>query len=245
MFTGYPTCLTVWEPIPLPFKLMLETGDQFARSPNNTFNDTDCETTFRGPRISFFAHTAPLDIKFHPRTGDAWIPFHGSWNRDDPVGYTLSYVPFDKHMQPVPKKNDMNATVDVLWNKDNKLCPVECFRPTGVAIDARGRVWVTSDHTGEVFVVTPPEAYLNGTQVLVKPSKGYGVSIASGSISMGGLLMLYALGAGGWSTFLVLTHACMVAGQFFWLDSLVFLSISPARIKAYYHFLHILAVKAS
>lgn len=195
MFTGYPTCLTVWEPIPLPFKLMLETGDQFARSPNSTFNDTDCETTFRGPRISFLAHTAPLDIRFHPRTGDAWIPFHGSWNLDDPVGYTLSYVPFDKHMQPVPKKNDMNATVDVLWNKDNKLCPVECFRPTGVAIDARGRVWVTSDHTGEIFVVTPPEAYLNGTQVLTRPSKGSGISIASGSISMGGLLMLYALGA--------------------------------------------------
>lgn len=99
-------------------------------------------------------------------------------------------------MQPVPMKNDTNATVNVLWNSDNKLCPVECFRPTGVAIDARGRVWTSSDHTGEIFVITPPEAYLNGTQVLGKPSKGSGVSFASGSISMGGILMLYALGIG-------------------------------------------------
>lgn len=75
------------------------------------------------------------------------------------------------------------------------LCPLECFRPVGVAIDARGRVWMTSDNTGEVFVVTPPEEYLNGTQVLEEPSLS-GASFASRSILMGELLMLYGLGTG-------------------------------------------------
>lgn len=110
------------------------------------------------------------------------------------MGYKLSYVPF-KQTQPIPAKNDTNAVVDVLWNNDNGLCPTECFRPIAVAFDAHGRVWMTSDSTGEVFVVTPPEGYLNGTAVPVRPSKSSGVSSASRFISMSGLLVLYGLGA--------------------------------------------------
>lgn len=179
----------------LPISGNLQTGDQFTTTINQTFNDANCQKEFRGPRVTLDAHTAPTDIKFHPRTGDAWIPFHGSWDRESPVGYKLSYVPFNAQTQPVPAKNSTNATVDVLWNKDNMLCPLECFRPVGVAIDARGRVWMTSDNTGEVFVVTPPEEYLNGTQVLEEPSLS-GASFASRSILMSGLLMLYGLGPG-------------------------------------------------
>lgn len=180
----------------LPIAGDLQTGDQFTTTTTNqTFNDTTCQKEFRGPRVTLDTHTAPTDIKFHPRTGDAWISFHGSWGREYPVGYKLSYVPFDAQMQPIPAKNSTNATVDVVWNKDNTLCPLECFRPVGVAIDARGRVWMTSDNTGEVFVLTPPEGYLNGTQVLAEPSHS-GASSASTFTSTGRLLQLCGLGVG-------------------------------------------------
>lgn len=174
----------------LPIPGNLQTGDQFTTTTTNeTFNDITCEKEFRGPRVTLDTHTAPTDIKFHPKTGDAWISFHGSWSREFPVGYKLSYIPFDAQMQPIPAKNSTNATVDVVWNKDNTLCPLECFRPVGVAIDARGRVWMTSDNTGEIFVLTPPEGYLDGTQVLAASS-------ASMFPSTGRLLKLCGLGVG-------------------------------------------------
>lgn len=42
----------------------------------------------------------------------------------------------------------------LLWNADNAKCPKGCFRPVGLAVDGPDRVFMTSDATGEVFVVT-------------------------------------------------------------------------------------------
>jgi hypothetical protein len=45
---------------------------------------------------------------------------------------------------------------DVVSNADVSLCGGSsggCFRPVGLAWDDRGRLWMSSDATGEVFVV--------------------------------------------------------------------------------------------
>ena len=34
-----------------------------------------------------------------------------------------------------------------VWNKD-------CFRPAGLAFDAKGRLFMSSDETGELWVIT-------------------------------------------------------------------------------------------
>jgi hypothetical protein len=32
-------------------------------------------------------------------------------------------------------------------------CPSKCFRPVGLAWDSKGRLWMTSDSTGEIYVL--------------------------------------------------------------------------------------------
>ena len=47
----------------------------------------------------------------------------------------------------------MDSTTTILKNPDNSKCPDECFRPVGLAWDSKGRLWFTSDATGEIFVL--------------------------------------------------------------------------------------------
>jgi hypothetical protein len=44
--------------------------------------------------------------------------------------------------------------VDVVANRDVGLCPDACIRPAGLAWDSQGRLWFSSDSTGEIYVVT-------------------------------------------------------------------------------------------
>ena len=78
------------------------------------------------------AHTAPLDIKFNPTGTLAYVSFHGSWDRSDPVGYKLSVIAF-ANGQPVEPADSTTAAVPVLSNPDNSKCPGDCFRPAGLA----------------------------------------------------------------------------------------------------------------
>lgn len=118
---------------------------------NNTVNDTFCaERT--PPRLTFQAHMAPLDLKFNNSATEAWISFHGSWDRSDPVGYKVSMLPF-QNGEPVAKSNNNTAITDIFGNADNSVCPNNCFRPVGLAFDSKGRLFVSSDATGEIYVI--------------------------------------------------------------------------------------------
>ena len=95
---------------------------------------------------------APLDIKFNNSASEAWITFHGSWDRSNPVGYKLSVLPF-RNGEPVAAPDNDTAVTDIFWNADNSECPQNCFRPVGIAFDSQGRLFVSSDATGEIYVV--------------------------------------------------------------------------------------------
>lgn len=41
----------------------------------------------------------------------------------------------------------------MLTNADITACPDGCFRPAGLAFDGSGRLWMTSDSTGEIYVL--------------------------------------------------------------------------------------------
>ncbi|PWW77035.1 soluble quino protein glucose dehydrogenase [Tuber magnatum] len=158
---GYPYCFAAWNPKDItPATYAIGVGDQFALVMNNSFTDSTCRDKFQAPRLSFQAHVAPLDIKFHPQTGHAWISFHGSWNRDAPVGYSLSVVEF-QGSEPKAPKNSTNSAMNIMWNGNIAGCPSKCFRPVGIAFDSAGRVWVTSDSTGEIYIITPPQSSLS------------------------------------------------------------------------------------
>lgn len=40
-----------------------------------------------------------------------------------------------------------------MTNEDLSVCPEQCFRPVGMAFDGQGRLFMSSDATGEIYVV--------------------------------------------------------------------------------------------
>ncbi|UPK97414.1 hypothetical protein LCI18_008349 [Fusarium solani-melongenae] len=152
---GYPLCYTIWSTEDFPSLGDLETGDQFPADRTggrSAPSDEECNTEYVPPVLAFQAHTAPLDIKFDGNGTKAYISFHGSWNRDEPVGYKVSSVAF-KDGRPTSPSNSTNATTAIISNPDLSNCPSECFRPVGLAWDSEGRLWFSSDSTGEIFVL--------------------------------------------------------------------------------------------
>lgn len=181
---GYPYCLALWNSSASPsFPSLgdLKVGSQFsydstpysipylssstpqAKPINITTSDTSCSDNFVPPRLTFPAHTAPLDIKFSNANANAngndnqtlaYITFHGSWDRSHPAGYKVSAVRFDANKgEPVEPSDSTNSLVDVMWNQDLSKCPDSCFRPVGLAVDGEERIWMTDDDKGDIWVL--------------------------------------------------------------------------------------------
>lgn len=55
---------------------------------------------------------------------------------------------------PLYSSSSRDALIDVISSPDLSKCPGECFRPVGLAWDKDGRVWFSSDSTGEIFVLS-------------------------------------------------------------------------------------------
>lgn len=68
------------------------------------------------------------------------------------MGYKLSVIPFENG-EPVAGPENKTAATDILMNVDNSKCPSTCFRPVGLAFDQQGRLFMSSDATGEIYVV--------------------------------------------------------------------------------------------
>lgn len=109
-------------------------------------------------------------------------------NREDPVGYRISRVAFDaSEGAPTAKQDSTDAAVDVLTNPDLANCPDDCFRPVGLAWDSQGRLWFSSDSTGEIFVLEH-----DGSSSSSGGSSGSGSGSGSGDEDAG-----VRLGSGG------------------------------------------------
>ncbi|KAF2002884.1 soluble quino protein glucose dehydrogenase [Amniculicola lignicola CBS 123094] len=166
---GYPTCYAAWDVDEIPNNDQIQVGTQFAiGNQNSTNNDTLCQNDRVAPRLTFAAHMAPLDIKFNTNGTAAWISFHGSWNRDVPIGYKLSVVAFENG-SPTAPANSNTAAIDIMTNPDVSRCPDECFRPVGLAWDSQGRLFMSSDSTGEIYVITRDQG---GSANEASPSSG-------------------------------------------------------------------------
>lgn len=74
---GYPDCYAVWDNTTTGLD-GLQVGDQFAPSSSSVTGDDACARDFVAPRLTWPAHTAPLDIKFAQDGSEAFISFHGS-----------------------------------------------------------------------------------------------------------------------------------------------------------------------
>ncbi|KAF2745528.1 soluble quino protein glucose dehydrogenase [Sporormia fimetaria CBS 119925] len=157
---GYPSCFATWDVNEIPnADRNLEVGQQIAiGNQTGDLNDAWCQRDHIAPRLTFAAHTAPLDIKFENsvKATAAFVTFHGSWNRDEPIGYKLSMIRFENG-SPTEPSTSTDAAIDIVSNRDLLRCPDECFRPVGLAWGAGERLFMSSDSTGEIFVITRDE----------------------------------------------------------------------------------------
>ncbi|KAL8780705.1 MAG: hypothetical protein Q9213_006351 [Squamulea squamosa] len=185
---GYPYCFSAWAPEDLPQNENIKVGTQFAMGDqNNTINDTFCAGR-TPPRLTFQAHMAPLDIKFNNSAAEAWVTFHGSWDRTNPVGYKLSVIPF-ANGEPVAAPDNKTAAIDVLVNTDNSKCPRGCFRPVGIAFDQHGRLFISSDSTGEIYVVVKDQT----PQGTTGSTSGSAATPAASTAADRGLITAYSI----------------------------------------------------
>lgn len=153
---GYPSCFAAWQASSI-HSGSFQTGDQFSIDGTvagyGSAQDDQCKSSHIAPRLVFHPHMAPLDIKFTPEGSTAYVSLHGSWDSAAPVGYKLGAVAFGANGMPLEMATSMTAVKDVMTNPDISKCPGACFRPAGLLIGAAGQVYMTSDATGEIWVV--------------------------------------------------------------------------------------------
>lgn len=71
-------------------------------------------------------------------------------DRSPPDGYRVIRIDFGADGQPT---SSPLAGVPIMANPDNTRCPGGCFRPTGLAFDHSGRLFMSSDSTGEIYLI--------------------------------------------------------------------------------------------
>jgi len=73
-------------------------------------------------------------------------------NRNPPDGYRV--MRFDlKDGEPVAAVTSKTAQIPVMENQNTRSCPNSCFRPVGLSFDKKGRLYVSSDTSGEIHVI--------------------------------------------------------------------------------------------
>ena len=104
------------------------------------------------PDYSLGSHVAPLGIDFSvPAMGDKYadgvfVGEHGSWNRENPVGYKVVFIPFSNGLPA-------GAPVDFATGfrgSDGKTRG----RPVGVTVDPHGALIIADDLSNTVWRVT-------------------------------------------------------------------------------------------
>ena len=82
--------------------------------------------------------------------------------------------------EPVAPSSSNTSTTDIFSNTNNSVCPDNCFRPVGMAFDKKGRLFVASDSTGEIYVIVLEESS-TGPSVISSSATASGTSPSSTS----------------------------------------------------------------
>jgi len=104
------------------------------------------------PDYALGSHVAALGLDFSsPAMGaefaeGAFVGEHGSWNRSDPVGYKVVFVPF---------RNGAPAGDPVDFITGFRVDGKTYGRPVGVTVDPRGALIVADDLSNTIWRVTP------------------------------------------------------------------------------------------
>ncbi|MFC0278671.1 PQQ-dependent sugar dehydrogenase [Falsigemmobacter intermedius] len=105
------------------------------------------------PDYALGAHVAALGVDFSdpvmgPQFAEgAFVGMHGSWNRKDPVGYKVVFVPFSGGK---PAGDPVDVVMGFLTDDGRAR-----GRPVGVTVDPRGALLIADDLSNAIWRVTP------------------------------------------------------------------------------------------
>ncbi|OZI55233.1 PQQ-dependent sugar dehydrogenase [Bordetella genomosp. 5] len=108
------------------------------------------------PDYSLGAHVAALGVDFSTDTmgakfaNGAFVGEHGSWNRKDPVGYKVVFVPFQDGRPSGPPVDFVSGFRDDDGTTRG--------RPVGVTVDPKGALIVADDLSNTIWRITPTQA---------------------------------------------------------------------------------------
>ena len=151
-----------------------------SRLRNPEYPTADCSAT-SAPELEMQAHSAPLGIGFY--TGemfparylnDAFVAFHGSWNRNEPTGYRVARV-LASSGRAVGLEDFLSGFL---------RAGTTSGRPVGVATGTDGALYVSDDSNGVIYRIRYTGPRLNPEGA---------VSAAAGSIGAapGSLVSIY------------------------------------------------------
>jgi hypothetical protein len=100
-------------------------------------------------------------------------------DRTVPIGYKVSRTDF-ANGEPIAAANSKTSSTDIFANADNSVCPKNCFRPVGIAFDEQGRMFVSSDATGEIYVVVKEQSATGAN-----PASSSSAKNADGKLAIG------------------------------------------------------------
>ncbi|KAI8916038.1 soluble quino protein glucose/sorbosone dehydrogenase [Gorgonomyces haynaldii] len=163
---GYPYCWSAYNVTGYP------RGTQFAwpqdGSLQNVQTDVWCRnTTNNRPPLGYIpAHSSPIGSLFYPSdtcnqdnalgcdfADSMLVTLHGSWNTDTPKGFRVVSVPMSGGV-PSGDLVELIAATNYQTRCFGNVALNDCFRPAGIAVDARGTLWVSSDSTGDIVQIT-------------------------------------------------------------------------------------------
>src|SRR5690606_35185363 len=105
------------------------------------------------PDYSLGAHVAALGVDFSSEAMGAkfangvFVGEHGSWNRSDPVGYKVVFVPFRDGRPSGPPQDFVAGFRDSDGTTRG--------RPVGVTVDPKGALIVADDLANVIWRITP------------------------------------------------------------------------------------------
>ena len=107
-------------------------------------------------KIELQAHSAPLGLAFVPEEGwpedmrlDLIVAYHGSWDRSEPVGYSLVRFKLDDQRNVIGSEDFISGW---LTAEGEKL-----GRPVDILIQPGGIMYITDDKRGAIYKVTYAE----------------------------------------------------------------------------------------
>jgi Glucose/sorbosone dehydrogenases len=102
------------------------------------------------------AHSAPLGLTFLDRTRfpllyqpGVVVALHGSWNRQQKIGYQVIYFPWNRETQ----RAGSGMTLVSGWL--NKETQKVWGRPVDVAVDLQGNLLISDDQSGTLYMLSP------------------------------------------------------------------------------------------